>query len=67
MFSRIGGKIHKNYFHKKDFHLLRTEKFPRKTYFFKTVTKIISSEKEFLVYSEKRKLPRKKAINTKKF
>ena len=33
MFSRMGGKIHKKYFHKKDLHPLRTDKFPRKTFF----------------------------------
>ena len=33
MFSRMGGKIHKKYFHTKDLHPLRPEKFPWKTFF----------------------------------
>ena len=32
IFLRVGGKTHKNYFHKKYFHSLRTDIFPRNTF-----------------------------------
>ena len=32
IFWRVGGKTHKNYFHKKYFHSLRTDIFPRNTF-----------------------------------
>ena len=61
IFSQMVGNIRKNCSHKKNFHSLRTDKFPRKTFF-------KFPRKEFLAFSAKRKLPRKNIsakINTK--
>ena len=67
MLSQMGGKIRKNDSHKKDFHSLRTDKFPCKTVF-NLFHENKSPRKYFLVYSAKRKLLRKNIstkINTK--
>ena len=60
-------KFAKINFTRKDFHPLCTDKFLQKK-FFNLFHKINFGEKDFLVYSEKKKLPRKKIptkINTK--